>query len=110
MKKVYVEKFGFSSEQAQNVINNSKKIGIVNLDMYASYVVGSQVKILKGPLIGATIGGAIGSIIPGLGTMIGSFIGGAIGQCTTNFVQGQIKKHRDKFRNNLEKELSTANE
>ena len=38
-------------EQIESVL---KKIGIVNLDMYASYVVGAQVKILKGPLIGAT--------------------------------------------------------
>ena len=43
--------FPVPKEQIESVL---KKIGIVNLDMYESYVVGSQVKILKGPLIGAT--------------------------------------------------------
>ena len=43
--------FPVPKEQIESVL---KKIGIVNLDMYASYVVGSHVKILKGPLIGAT--------------------------------------------------------
>ena len=43
--------FPVPKEQIESVL---KKIGIVNLDMYASYVVGAEVKILKGPLIGAT--------------------------------------------------------
>ena len=43
--------FPVPKEQIEGVL---KKIGIVNLDMYESYVVGAQVKILKGPLIGAT--------------------------------------------------------
>jgi len=43
--------FPVPKEQIESVL---KKIGIVNLDMYESYVVGAQVKILKGPLIGAT--------------------------------------------------------
>ena len=43
--------FPVPKEQIESVL---KKIVIVNLDMYESYVVGAQVKILKGPLIGAT--------------------------------------------------------
>ena len=43
--------FPVPKEQIEPIL---KSIGIVNLDMYDNYVVGSQVKILKGPLIGAT--------------------------------------------------------
>lgn len=43
--------FPVPREQIDSVL---KKIGIINLDMYDSYVVGSEVRILKGPLSGAT--------------------------------------------------------
>lgn len=43
--------FPVPREQIDSVL---KKIGIVNLDMYDNYVVGSLVKIIKGPLNGAT--------------------------------------------------------
>ena len=42
--------FPVPHEQIDNVL---KKIGIINLDMYNDYVVGTNVRVLKGPLAGA---------------------------------------------------------
>ena len=44
--------FPVPREQIDSVL---KKIGIINLDMYNEYVVGTNVKVLKGPLAG-TVG------------------------------------------------------
>ena len=43
--------FPVPREQIDSVL---KKIGIINLDMYNEYVVGTNVRVLKGPLMGAT--------------------------------------------------------